>query len=118
MSEPYIPNPETPWVQAVNGEKVKVHSVGYVNADLSDGNLGIYVYAIKKKVPVWGKPFSLVLPGSVDTWGTRPDFKIDMARGNFDPAKNRGPFKIEMEDAYVDGMGLPLNRHVIYVAPL
>lgn len=111
----FIPNPEAPWVHAENGEKFRVHSVGYVNADLSDGNLGLYVYAIKKKVQMWGIPFDMILPGSVDRWGTRPEFKIDMAGGGFNPEHGRGPFKIQMGDAWVDGMGLPLNRHVIYV---
>jgi len=109
----FIPNPEAPWVHATNGDLVKVHSVGYVNGDLSGGNIGIYVTAIRKKVQVV-YPFDLLLPGSVDHFATYPQLKIDMAGGGFDPKNARGPFTIKMGDAVVDGMGLPLNQHVIY----
>lgn len=109
-------SPESPWVQAHDGERIKVLRVDYVNADRSGGNLGIYVYALHKKVPVWGIPFVQLLPGSEDAFATRPNFVLDMTGGGFDPGKGqRGPFKIQMNDCFVDGMGLPLNRHVIYI---
>ena len=109
-------NPECPWVQAHDGARIKVLRVDYVNADLSGANLGIYVYSLHKKVQVWGVPFTQFLPGSEDAFATRPNFVLDLAGSHFDPGKSqRGPFKIQMGDAFVDGMGLPLNRHVLYV---
>lgn len=111
----FTPNPECPWVTAENSDTTKVLSVGYVNADLSGGNLGIYVYALRAKIFQWGIPYHLNLPGSVDTFGTRPEFHIDMQGGGFNPEFGVGPFEIELGGAKVKGMGLPLNRHVIYV---
>jgi hypothetical protein len=112
----FTPNEQCPWVQAEHGETVKVQSVGYVDAHLSGGRLGIYVFALRRKLPVWGLRFAQILPGSIDEFATMPEFRLDMAGGSFDPGKGqRGPFKIQLGDAYVDGMGLPLNRHVVYV---
>lgn len=110
-----IPNPNCPWVTTQEGVKYKVQSVGYVPAELTQGRIGLYVYAVHKKFQVWGEPYDLVLPGSVDHYATLPQFVIDMAGGNFDPAHGAGPFTIKMGDCTVSGMGLPLNRHVCYV---
>jgi hypothetical protein len=104
------------WVTYQNGTQVHVQSVGYVPAELSDGRLGIYVYAVQKKFPVWGRAFDLLLPGSIDHFATMPEFKIDMAGGGFMPDRGEtGPFTVRMGDAQVAGMGLPANRHVLYI---
>ncbi len=109
-------DPRAPWVGFKDGAKVRVESVAYLDGDQSQGRLGIYVFALWKKFPVWGTRYRQILPGSVDDFSTMPDFHLDMTGGNFDPGKGqRGPLRIECGDAFVDGMGLPLNRHVIYV---
>ncbi len=109
------PNPLCPWVTATDGNAVKVQSVGYVPAELTQGRIGIYVYAVQKKFQVWGQPYKLLLPGSEDDFATMPQFVIDMAGGTFNPAHGAGPFTIKMGDAVVSGMGLPEARHVVYV---
>jgi hypothetical protein len=87
-----------------------------MDGEQTQGRIGIYVFANFRKRAVWCVPYQLVLPGSVDTYATISDFRIDMAGGGFVPARGEvGPFTIRMGDAKVSGMGLPVNQHVIYV---
>lgn len=103
------------WITIKQGERVKVVSVDYCPAELSGNNNAVYVYALYKKLYRWGIPFKMVLPGSVDDFGTGPELVTDMQGGGFNPANAVGPFKFVMGDAEVSGLGLPLNRHVRYV---
>lgn len=111
-------DPRCYWVEAHDGERVKVDSVAYMDATQTQNRLGVYVFAMRRKIMQWCVPFQMILPGnpgSVDDFGTIPELVTDMLGGNFDPGKGqRGPFKFQMDDAWVDGLGLPLNRHVIY----
>jgi len=103
------------WVTATDGLTVKVERVGYMNGAQTKDKLGIYVFANFRKRAAWCIPYKLLLPGSVDDFATLPDFAIDMAGGGFIPSRGEvGPFTIQMGDAKVSGMGLPVNEHVIY----
>lgn len=110
------PNPQAPWVQAQDGAVIKVARVDYIPAELSGNRNAVYVFAQQNGAPAYGQPFDMVLPGSVDHFAVSPVLVTDMQGGGFDPGKGqRGPFKFQLGDAYVDGIGLPLNRHVTYV---
>lgn len=105
-----------PWVTFQDSALVKVHSVGYVPAELSQGRLGIYVYTLRNKVPVWGVTYRILRPdGAFDDFETMPDFVLSMAGGGFNEGQGVGPFTAALGGAKVMGMGLPENRHVVYI---
>jgi hypothetical protein len=113
---PRIPNPQCPWVQAQDGQTVKIREVAYIPAELSGNRNALYVVGVKNGAPHYGEPFKMLLPGSEDDFAITPTLVTDMSGGGFDPGKGqRGPFKFVFGDASVDGFGLPLNRHVAYV---
>ncbi len=121
MSDPYIPNPLCPWVQATDGTQVRVWSIDIIPAELTSGVLGVTVFTIKRKVQTWGMPYEQILgDGSSTTFGVRPNFMTDIAGSNFDPNSSdpkhqRGSISYKLGDALVTGIGIPLNRHVQYV---